>query len=201
MYILGLTGSIAMGKSTVLAMFRDCGVPVYDADEEVRTLLRESIHLKKALKKIFPEAFEGEEVNRVRLAGLVFKNEERLRELEAAIHPIVMKRMARFIKAHGKKSEPLIVLDIPLLFETGAGDICDGVAVVSAPPEVQKKRALERANITGERLSLILSRQLPDEEKRKRADFIISTGGSLAKTRKEVEGLVKTLTDAAKKGS
>jgi len=200
MYILGLTGSIAMGKSTVLGMFRDCRVPVFDADQEVRTLLQESARLNATLKKSFPRAFENGKINRAKLAGLVFTDEGKLRELEAAIHPAVMKRMARFIKGHKKNREPLIVLDIPLLFETGAGDVCDGVAVVSAPEKIQQKRALERSNINQKRLSLILARQLPDEEKRRRADFVIPTGGGLEKTEKEVKELVKRLSATAKKG-
>ena len=193
MYILGLTGSIAMGKSTVLGMFRDCGLPVCDADEEVRTLLRESAYLKRLLQGPFAKAFNGKDINRARLADLVLENEKKLRQLENMIHPIVMKHMHRFIEHHRKKKAPLIVLDIPLLFETGAAEVCNGTAVVSAPEEMQKKRALQRPNITGERLTMILGRQLPDQEKRSRADFILSTGTSLKQTKREVGALVKHL--------
>ena len=193
MYILGLTGSIAMGKSTVLRMFRDCGLPVFDADEKVRILLRESAHLKRLLQGPFAKAFDGKEINRARLADLAFENEKKLRQLENMIHPIVIKHMHRFIEHHRKKKAPLIVLDIPLLFETGAADVCNGTVVVSAPEEMQKKRALQRPNITGERLAMILGRQLPDQEKRSRADFILSTGTSLEQTKRAVEALVKHL--------
>lgn len=199
MYILGLTGSISMGKSTVLKMFQDCDIPVFDADEKVRALFQESAHLKRSLRGLFAEVFDGENVNRAKLANLVFENEKKLRQLECIIHPIIMKHMHQFIERYRKKKAPLIVLDIPLLFETGAADICNGVAVVSAPEEVQKKRALMRSNITKERLAMILKRQLPDQEKRNRADFILSTGTSLEKTRKEVGTLVKHLTNQPKR--
>ncbi|MCH8347731.1 MAG: dephospho-CoA kinase [Proteobacteria bacterium] len=182
-----------MGKSTVLGMFRDCGLPVFDADEEVRTLLRESAYLKRLLQGPFAKAFNGKDINRARLADLVLENEKKLRQLENMIHPIVMKHMHRFIEHHRKKKAPLIVLDIPLLFETGAAEVCNGTAVVSAPEEMQKKRALQRPNITGERLTMILGRQLPDQEKRSRADFILSTGTSLEQTKREVGALVKHL--------
>ncbi len=188
-----------MGKSTVLRMFQDHGIPIFNADEKVRSLFRESAHLKRSLKGPFAEVFDGEDVNRARLAKLAFENEKRLRQLECIIHPIVMKHMYRFIERYRKKKAPLIVLDIPLLFETGAVDICDGVAVVSAPEEVQKRRALMRPNITEKRLAVILRRQLPDQEKRTRADFILSTATSLEKTRKEVEALIKHLTNQPKR--
>jgi len=199
MYILGLTGSIAMGKSTALGMFRDCGILVFDADQKIRTLLRESASLKRLLQGPFAGAFDGGDVNRAHLADLAFENEKKLRQLESIIHPIVMKHMHRFIEHHKKKKAPLIVLDIPLLFETGAADICDGVAVVSAPEEVQKKRALMRPNITEKRLAMILNRQLPDQEKRSRADFILSTGTSLEKTKREVEALAERLKNRPKR--
>lgn len=193
MYVLGLTGSIAMGKSAVLDMFQDCDVPVFDTDQEVRILFIENAHMRSALKGSFPDAFDGDFINRTRLADLAFANEDSLRLLESIVHPIIMLRMARFLEKHKKKDAPLIVFDIPLLYEVGAEDTCDGVVVVTAPEEVQKERALVRPGMTDARLKLILDRQMSDEEKRSRADFIIDTGSDQEQTRKEVKAIVKRL--------
>ena len=193
MYVLGLTGSIAMGKSTVLKMFRDCDVPVFDTDQEVRMLYATNGHIQSALKGPFPGAFVNGVINRAKLANLALANEENLGLLESIVHPVVMLRMGRFLEKHKKEDTPLIVYDIPLLFEVGADDTCDGIVVVSAPEEVQKERALARPGTTEARLAQILNRQMPDQEKRDRADFIINTGTSLEETRGEVEALIKQL--------
>lgn len=199
MYLLGLTGGIAMGKTTVLEMFASGNVPAFDADAEVRVLLDHSRRLKKALRVDFPEAFEGGEINRTLLAKAVFQDEQNLRQLENLIHPLVMRRMRKFIDLQTRRKTPLAVLDIPLLFETGSENILSGVAVVSAPPEVQKKRALARPGMTERHLNLILRRQMPEAEKTARANFIISTGGQLKQTRKEVEALIQNLSGPPKK--
>ncbi len=193
MYALGLTGSIAMGKTTVLGMFALRGIPVFDSDAEVRKILQNSARLKKAIRASFPGAFDGAEVDRKRLAKIVFSDDMKLRQLENLIHPHIMRRIRIFMNLHRQKNTPLIVLDIPLLFETGSANVLDGVAVVSAPEAVQKKRALARPDMTKLRLSVILHRQMPDAEKRKQADFIIPTGGSLRETTAEVDSLIKRL--------
>jgi dephospho-CoA kinase len=193
MYVLGLTGSIAMGKSTVLEMFQDSGVPTFDTDQEVRVLYATNGHIQSAIKRSFPGAFVNGAINRAKLANLALSNKENLDLLESIVHPVLMLRMGRFLEKHKKEEVPLIVYDIPILFEVGAGDSCDGVIVVSAPEEVQKERALARPGMTEARLTLILGRQMLDQEKRDRADFIINTGTSLEETRDEVDALVKQL--------
>lgn len=183
MYALGLTGSLAMGKTTVLKMFSSRGIPVFDSDAEVRKFLKTSARLKKGLQANFPEVFVGGEVDRKRLARTVFSDDLKLRQLENLIHPHIMRRIRMFINLHRRKDTALIVIDIPLLFEANAEDVLDGVAVVSAPEAVQEKRALDRPDMTKKRLSVILDRQTPDAEKKKRADFIIPTGGTLKATK------------------
>ena len=198
MYILGLTGSIAMGKSTVLGMFASRGIPVFDSDAEVRKLLKESPRLGKAIKEKFSEACQGDNVDRAQLAKIVFSDELKLRQLENLIHPRIMRRIRMFINQHSKKDAPLVVIDVPLLFEAGSEDVFDGVAVVSAPADVQEQRAMARPDMTKKRLSMILARQTPDAEKTERADFIIPTGGSLKATRSEVDTLIIRLLNSRK---
>lgn len=193
MYALGLTGSLAMGKTTVLEMFSSRGIPVFDSDAETRKFLKTSTRLKKGLQADFPEAFVDGVVDRKRLAKIVFSDDLKLRQLENLIHPHIMRRIRMFINLHRQKGTALVVIDIPLLFETSAEDVLNGVAVVSAPEAVQEKRALARPDMTIKRLSLILGRQTPDAEKKKRADFIIPTGGTLHATKTEVDGLINRL--------
>ena len=193
MYALGLTGSLAMGKTTVLKMFSSRGIPVFDSDAEVRKFLKTSARLKKGLQANFPEVFVSGEVDRKRLARTVFSDDLKLRQLENLIHPHIMRRIRMFINLHRQRDTALVVIDIPLLFEASAEDVLDGVAVVSAPEAVQEKRALDRPDMTKKRLSFILGRQTPDAEKKKRADFIIPTGGTLKATKAEVDALIKRL--------
>ena len=191
---LGLTGSIGMGKSTVAAMFRDLGVPVFDADACVRALQAPGGTLVPAIEAAFPGSTGADGVNRARLAAAVFDDTPALRRLEGIVHPAVAAERTRFLAAHA--GAPLVVLDVPLLFETGGDAACDAVAVVSAPAAVQRARVLARPGMTEARLDAILGRQLPDADKRARADHLIDTGSSLDATRAQVAALVACLRGA-----
>lgn len=188
---LGLTGSIGMGKSTVAAMFADEGVPVFDADAAVHRLQGPEGSLVAEIEARFPGTTGPEGVDRGALAERVLGEREALQNLEALIHPAVALEREAFLAAH--PGAPLVVLDIPLLFETAARGDVDKVAVVSAPAEVQRARVLGRPGMTASKLDRILARQMPDEEKRARADFVIETGTSLDETRRAVRRIVACL--------
>jgi len=198
MYILGLTGSLAMGKTTAAKMFAALGAPVFFSDDVIHDILKNSARAKKAIRASFPGVFEGGEVSRPKLGKIVFSNPGKLRQLEGILHPPFMAKMSSFIEGHRKKDTDIIVLDVPLLFETGVDTICDGVAVVTADAGIQQKRALKRPDMTKERLALILGRQMPDAEKRERADFIISSAGPKTQTRKVVEKIYQEITAGKK---
>ncbi len=191
-FILGLTGSIGMGKSTVAAMFRDLGVPVFDADAEVHRLQGPDGLLIPAIEEAFPGSTGPEGVKRAELGAIVFGDPEAMRRLEAIVHPAVAEERFAFVEAN--RDAPLIVFDIPLLYEkTGARGL-DAVAVVSAPAEEQRRRVLARDGMTEVKFAEILALQVPDAEKRERAEYVIENGGSLAETRAQVERLVDSLT-------
>ncbi|WP_448502907.1 dephospho-CoA kinase [Sphingomonas sp.] len=190
-FLLGLTGSIGMGKSTVAAMFADLGVPVFDADAEVHRLQRPGGAMLPAIAAAFPGTVGADGLDRQALGARVFGDDGALARLEAIVHPVVAAERAAFMAAHQDK--PLIVLDIPLLYEKGGWDAVDAVAVVSAPAQVQRERVLARPGMTEDRFAAILSRQMPDAEKRARADHVIPTGGRLADTRAAVAALVACL--------
>lgn len=191
-FILGLTGSIGMGKSTVAAMFRDCGVPVFDADAEVHKLQGPDGLLIPAIEEAFPGTTGPEGVRRAELGAIVFADPESLKRLEAIVHPAVAEERFAFIEAN--RDAPLIVFDIPLLYEKTGTRGLDAVAVVSAPAEEQRRRVLARPGMTETKFAEILALQVPDAEKRDRADYIIENGDSLAHTRAQVERLVANLT-------
>lgn len=192
--ILGLTGSIGMGKSTVAAMFASEGVPVFDADAVVHDLQGPDGALVAAIEAEFPDTTGAEGVNRTALREAVFGNPEAYARLEALVHPAVAQAREAFLSAN--RDAPLVVLDIPLLFEAGGWQTVDRIAVVSAPAEVQRARVLARPGMTEPRFAEILARQLPDAEKRARADFVIPTGGSLEDTREAVRGVIACLAGA-----
>ena len=192
--ILGLTGSIGMGKSTVAAMFAEEGVPVFDADAVVHSLQGPEGALVERIEAMFPGTTGAKGVNRTALAERVLGEAEALQNLEALVHPAVARERGWFLAANA--AAPLVVLDIPLLFEKGGAALVDKVAVVSAPAEIQCRRVLGRPGMTPARFAQILALQLPDEEKRRRADFIVPTGGSLAETRAEVQRIIACLTGA-----
>jgi len=195
MIVLGLTGSIGMGKSTVAAMFAGEGIPVFDADAAVHRLQGPAGALVAEIEKRFPGTTGPEGVNRGALAERVLGEPEALQNLEGLIHPAVAREREAFLADHA--DAPLVVLDIPLLFEKGRAKQMDKVAVVSAPADVQRQRVLARPGMTAEKLDRILALQMPDAEKRARADFVIPTGGSCDETRDSVRRIIACLTGRA----
>jgi dephospho-CoA kinase len=192
-FILGLTGSIGMGKSAVAAMFQGLDVPIFCADAAVHELQGPGGALLEAIEAEFPGTTGPDGVDRQKLGAAVFGNPEALKRLEAIVHPAVGAMRQQFLKDNAR--EKLIVFDIPLLFEKGGGKESgvDAVVVVSAPAEAQRERVLARPGMTPEKFEQILALQVPDAEKRKRADFVIDTGTSLAETRHAVQALVHRL--------
>ncbi|HEX9806034.1 MAG TPA: dephospho-CoA kinase [Alteraurantiacibacter sp.] len=189
--ILGLTGSIGMGKSTVAEMFAAQGVPVFDADREVRRMQGPGGSLLPAIEVEFPGTTGPEGVNREKLGGMVFEDPEAMARLETIVHPAVRAARLEFLIEHG--SAELVLFDIPLLFEKGGFEEVDRVAVVSAPAQVQRARVLARPGMSPEKFADILALQMPDAEKRARADYVIDTGTALEETRAQVAALVEKL--------
>jgi len=191
MITLALTGSIGMGKSTVAAMFAQAGIPTFDADAVVRQLQGPGGRLVPAIESRFPGTTRDGAVDREELSAVVLGDRDDLAALEAIVHPAVHHERTRFILEHG--DAPALLFDIPLLFETGGDAAFDKVIVVSARPELQRERVLARAGMTQEKFDQIRGRQLPDEEKRRRADFVIDTSGTLAETRDQVRSILACL--------
>ena len=191
MITLALTGSIGMGKSTVAAMFADAGLPVFDADAAVRALQGKGGRLVAPIEARFPGTTRDGVVDREALAAAVLGDPLELAALEGIVHPAVHHERTRFIVAHG--DAPALLFDIPLLFETGGEAAFDKVVVVSAPAELQRDRVLARPGMTAARLDSILARQLPDADKRARADFVIDTSGMLPRTRAQVNHILACL--------
>jgi dephospho-CoA kinase len=188
---LGLTGSIGMGKSTVAAMFADAGVPVFDADAAVHRLQGPEGRVVAAIEARFPSTTGPQGVNRTALAEAVLGDADAIRALEAIVHPAVGEERAAFLATHA--DAPLVVFDVPLLFETGGHARVDTVAVVSADPAVQRARVLARPGMSEAKLDAILARQLPDAEKRARADYVIATDVPLDQTRAQVAQVIACL--------
>ncbi|MBV1689973.1 dephospho-CoA kinase [Novosphingobium sp. G106] len=191
-FILGLTGSIGMGKSAVAAMFQGLGVPVFDADAAVHRLQGPGGALLPTIEAEFPGTTGPQGVDRPKLGAAVFGNPEALKRLERIVHPAVGAMRKDFLAENAEK--PLIVFDIPLLFEKGGWEQVDAVVVVSASAEAQRERVLARPGMTPEKFEQILKLQVPDAEKRARADYVVDTGTSLAETRHAVQRLVHSLT-------
>ena len=189
--ILGLTGSIGMGKSTVAGMLRELGVPVFDADAAVHELQGPQGALLPAIEAEFPGTTGPAGVDRQKLGAAVFGDPEKLARLERIVHPAVAEMREAFLGANAQA--PLIVFDIPLLYEKGGPTGLDAVAVVSAPAEEQRRRVLARPGMTEEKFAHIQGLQVPDTEKRARADFVIDTGASLTETRKQVARMAEAL--------
>ena len=194
MFVLGLTGSIGMGKTTAAAMFRCYKVPVYDADAGVHQLLGRGGAAVPAVGNLFPGSVRDGGIDRKTLGKIVFDDPQSLGRLESILHPLVRKRQAAFLRVSAGHRRRLAVLDIPLLFETGVDSICDAVAVVSAPFYLQSLRVLSRSGMTEEKFSGILARQMPDLEKRRRADFVIPTGLGRRITLLSVREIIKVTT-------
>ncbi len=190
--LVGLTGSIGMGKSTVAAMFETAGVPVFDADATVRALQGPGGALLPAIEAAFPGSTGPEGVLREILGEQVFGDPEALARLEMIVHPAVVRERDAFLSKHA--GAPMVVFDIPLLFEKGGAERVDRVVVVSAPAEVQCARVLARPGMTEEKFAYILALQTPDADKRARADHVIDTGQPLAETERDVLELIAELT-------
>ena len=188
---IAITGSIGMGKSTVANMFAAAGIPLFDADAEVRRLQGSNGELVAPIAAIFPSAVRDGQIDREALAGAVLGNPEALAQLEALVHPAVRAARDRFIAANSQA--PAILFDIPLLFETGGEANADAVIVVSAPAEIQRARVLARPGMSAEKLDAILARQMPDAQKRQRADFVIDNGGDLSTTEAQVRDILACL--------
>lgn len=191
MLLLGLTGSIGMGKSTTADMFRAEGAPVYDSDRLVHDIYNGPAAME--IERAFPGATVGGVVERNRLARFVLGDAEAMKRLEAIVHPLVWEGRRRFLDEQARKGVKIAVLDIPLLFETGADKDVDAIVVVTAPKSLQRARVLARANMTEQKFESILARQTPDEEKRRRADFIVHTDAGLEAARGEVRVILTTL--------
>lgn len=186
-FVLGLTGSMGMGKTTTARMFADAGIPVWDADAAVHQLYQSGGAAIPAMKTDFPQAVVNGAVDRAVLRQILRVDPTAIKRLEAIVHPLTAASRTDFIASHG--GDDMIVLDVPLLFETGTQALCDAVAVVSAPASLQRERILARGTMTAEELDLLLSRQMPDAEKRARADYVIETL-TLEDTRNAVQNLI-----------
>lgn len=193
MIVLGLTGSIGMGKSNAASALRRLGVPVFDADAAVHQLLGGGGGAVAAVASAFPMAANDGAIDRRKLGREVFGRPAELRRLEQILHPMVRRAERRFVAAAQARREPVVVLDIPLLFETGGDRRCDRVLVVSAPAWLQRQRVARRPGMTDSRFRAILAAQTPDREKRRRADFIVLTGLSRAQTLRRLKRVLDTL--------
>jgi len=189
MFILGLTGSLGMGKSTTARFFAEEGVPVHDADADVHRLYEGEA--APQIEAAFPGTTKNGKIDRDELAKRVLRDAAAIKRLEAIVHPLVQAARERFLKEAAKAGAPVAVLDIPLLFETGGEKGCDAVVVVTAPAEQQRLRAFERPGMTEDKLAAILAKQVPDAEKRARADFVVDTGQGFAHARAQVREILR----------
>lgn len=188
---VGLTGSIGMGKSTTAAMFREAGAPVLDSDQIVHDLYRGAA--VAPIEAAFPGVATDGVVDREKLGRRVLSDPEALKRLEAIVHPLVWAERDRFLKEQEARGARIVVYDVPLLFETGAQDSVDVIVVVSAPEDVQRARVLARPGMTEEKFAAILKKQVPDAEKRARADHVVDTSQGLDAARAQVDGIVRLL--------
>ena len=193
MIVLGLTGSIGMGKTATAGMFRQLGIPVFDADAAVHDLYVPGGDAVTPVGEAFPGAIVDGAVNRDALSKAVLDDPSAVRELESIVHPLVREMQTKFIDAARDGGHDIVVLDIPLLFESGGAGRVDRIVVVSAPADVQKDRVLARPGMTEEKFLAILSHQMPDEEKRARADFIVDSSRGLDDALRQVERIVAQL--------
>lgn len=193
MIILGLTGSIGMGKSTVGKMFAEEGAPVFDSDAAVHKLYATGGAAVAPVEAAFPGVARDGAIDRTALSARVVGNEEAIGRLEAIVHPLVRQAQAEFLQSNRDAGMPVVVLDIPLLFEGGGAKLVDKIVVVSAPAEMQRARVLARPGMTAEKFEAILARQTPDAEKRARADFVIDTSGAFEDTRAQVRAVLDAL--------
>lgn len=197
MIVLGLTGSIGMGKSTVAAMFAEEGAPSFNSDEAVHTLYAAGGAAVAPVEAAFPGVTRGDGgIDRMALSARVVGNSDAIQKLEAIVHPLVRGAQAEFLQANRDAGVAVVVLDIPLLFESGKADAFDAIVVVSAPVDVQRARVMARPGMTAEKFEALLARQTPDAEKRARADFVIDTSASFDDTRAQVRAVLDALREA-----
>jgi dephospho-CoA kinase len=188
-FVLCLTGSVAMGKTTAARFFAEAGVPVHDSDAVVHTLYEgEAV---AAIERAFPGSTANGKVDRGTLAAMVLDDRAALGRLEAIVHPLVSASRDRFLAEQRAAGVPVVLFDVPLLFETGLDGGCDAVVVVSAPPEVQRRRAFERPGMTDEKFTALVAKQIPDAEKRRRADFVVDSSQDFEHTRAQVHDILR----------
>ena len=197
MFVLGLTGSIGMGKSTTAKFFAEEGVPVHDADAAVHRLY--DGEAAPAIEAAFPGTTSGGKVDRNKLAAHVVANPKDFKKLETVVHPLVGMARDKFLSEAEKNGATIAVLDVPLLYETGGAARCDAVVVVSAPAGAQRQRAFERAGMTEERFAAILAKQMPDAEKRRRADFVVDTSKGFDAARAQVREILAAVAKMPKR--
>src|SRR5690625_377696 len=193
MQVLGLTGSIGMGKSTAAKMLRRLRLPLHDADATVHRLFAVGGAAVAPVAEVFPDAVQAGAVDRRKLGALVFQDPPALRRLEAIVHPLVRAEALGFLARQRRARRTMAVLDVPLLYETGGEKLCDAVILVTAPRFLQEQRVLGWCGMTRERLEAVLAQQLPDHEKRRRADFIVRTGRSRGHTFQKLRRIVRQL--------
>ncbi len=193
MFVLGLTGSIGMGKSATAAIFRRLGIPVHDSDATVHALYQGAA--VPLIEAAFPGTVHGGVVDRAALAAKVLDDKDAMKRLEALVHPLVRASRMAFVEEAKARGDRLVVVDIPLLYETGAEAETDAVLLVTAPETVQKERIAARPGMTPEKLAAIMAKQMPDQEKRRRADFIIDTSTGHADAERQVRDLLRRILD------
>jgi dephospho-CoA kinase len=197
-FILCLTGSLGMGKSRTASFFAEAGVPVHDSDAAVHGLYEgEAVPL---IERAFPGTTAAGKVDREKLAARVLGDDTALARLESIVHPLVGKVRDKFLADAQARGAPVVVLDVPLLFETGGEKHCDAVVVVSAPPEVQRRRAFERPGMTEEKFAALVAKQMPDAEKRRRADFVVDSSQSFDHARAQVRDILQAVTKMRGRG-
>ena len=187
--VIGLTGNMGSGKSTAVKMIREMVIPVFDADQAVHILMRDNREMKALFYRKFPESVVNDEIDRVVLSRLIKEQKLDVRQLEQMIYPFLKQELQSFFIRHNR--EPVVVLDVPLLFEAGWDKFCDKVIVVSAPAEVLKQRVFERAGMTKEKYQTLTARQIPDEEKRKKADYVVETQYGIEPVRQRLTEIMK----------
>jgi dephospho-CoA kinase len=190
-FVLCLTGSLGMGKSRTATFFAEAGVPVHDSDAAVHALYEGEAAL--LIESAFPGTTAGGKVDRAKLAATVLGDDAALASLEAIVHPLVSKVRDAFLAEAQARGAPVVVLDVPLLFETGGQHNCDAVVVVSAPPEMQRRRAFERPGMTEEKFIALVAKQMPDAEKRQRADFVVDSSQSFDHARAQVRDILRVV--------
>jgi len=191
--VIGLTGSIGMGKSETAKIFERAGIPLFDSDAAVHVLMSENGAATPLVGRLFPEVKNNNGIDRKALGGKVFKDPEALKKLESILHPMVSEKRRDFFDQARAEGHDIVVVDVPLLFETGAEKDCDFTVVVTAPIELQRQRVLSRPDMTMQKFENILAQQMPDEEKKRRADFIVHSDQGLSYAEEQVDKIIQEI--------